>query len=111
MSILTDCVCAGTKDALRRGFPHTVILTSKADADAARMSIAGVAPSGSYCNNKGVWVIPDGSTVEVFRYTDDVPDYEVGSVAFRVCHGKEPLSPEEVVHVQRWRKALPSMAS
>ncbi len=112
MSLIFNRVCLETKTSLQRGFRRTVFVTPTSDADKARMAVAGVVPVGAFCDEHGVWTVPDGSTVEVFRYKDEIPDaYKDGSVAFHVCHGSEPLSSEEVRHVQRWRKALPSLAS
>lgn len=112
VSLLFDRVCLETKTSLQRGFRRTVFVASTSNAGKARMAVAGVVPAGSFCDENGVWNVPDGSTIEVFRYADDIPDaYMDGPVAFHVCHGSDPLSFEEVCHVQRWRKALPSLAA
>lgn len=113
MSLLFNRVCLETKTSLQRGFRRTVFVTPTSDADKARMAVAGVVPVGSVCDESGVWNVPDGSTIEVFRYKDPIPDAYMDrrSLAFHVCHGSDPLSFEEVRHVQRWRKALPSLDS
>ena len=110
MSILTDCACRSAKRALRMGFRRVLLVASEDGAGKARMALAGVLPQGSRCNDRGVWEVPDGATVEVYRYSDDVPLHE-GPVAFRVCHGGGDLSSEEVRDVQRWRQALPTLAA
>ena len=111
MSLLTDCTCRVAKTAVRLGYPHTIILTSEEDARTARLSLAGVLPIGSVCGDDGIWSLPSGATVEVCRYSDEIPDYTRGSVAFHVCHGTRDLSIKEISHVQRWRKSLPALAA
>ena len=67
MSLLFNRVCLETKTSLQRGFRRTVFVTSTSDADKARMAVAGVVPAGSFCDEHGVWNVPDGSTIEVYN--------------------------------------------
>ena len=109
-TLITDCVCRAAKESLARDARQTVFLTSPKHTQSARLILASVLPSGSSCDEHGVWITPDGASMEVRRYDEEIPAY-TQPVAFHPCYGGDALTQEEVALVQRWRKSVPAMGA
>lgn len=63
--------------------------------------VAASLPVGSLCTGS-VWRSPDGRTVEVLEYKDQVPVYD-RPYDLELCNAGAALSPGESVDAQRWR--------
>jgi hypothetical protein len=109
-TLITDCVCRVAKQSLARNTRQTVFLTSSENARPARLSLASVLPAGSICDGHGVWLTPDGASMEVRKYAEEVPAYRE-PVAFHPCYGGLALNSEEMDHVRRWRKSVPTLGA
>jgi|SaaInlV_100m_DNA_2_1039680.scaffolds.fasta_scaffold11551_3 hypothetical protein len=107
--LLVDCICRTTKDSIRSNIKRTVLLTSPENTGDARRVVASVMPPGSTCDG-GVWRTPNDNIISIKRYEDDAPAYP-GAVALKICSGGDPLSVEERIHVQRWRRTVSTLGS
>ena len=96
-----ECTCRAMdvrKDSSRRAL---VVVAPGGALREVRNIVAASLPTGSSCTGS-VWQDPEGRTVEVLGYEDQVPSYNV-PYDLEICNAGTPLTLEELGNAKRWR--------
>ena len=79
-----------------------VVVASSANLRKIHNMVAASLPVGSECTGS-TWYVPDGTSVEVLAYEDNIPAGRTEPYDIEVCNAGVTLTPAELDHLKRWR--------